>query len=192
MTQPQVGVRSPVSSHSLVYQHLRVDSTPVLPLSEETSLPTPSSLSRVKILLSHQTFSTLIFSSVPTPTPSVFHSTLTAGADGTLTCNYTLSPPLDVAASATWTVNGSEVTGDERISTDKLSLTLSPLTTSDSGRYTCTLTLISLTPYVTVPGPPQQSSWGLITVQSRSTIYLFFYCDLSLLPQSLIQLCLSL
>ena len=30
------------------------------------------------------------------------------------------------------------MTGDERISTDRLSLTLSSLTTSDSGTYTCT------------------------------------------------------
>ena len=109
-----------------------------------------------KVFCSHQisAFSVLL-SSVPTPTPFITHPILTAGTSGTLTCHYTLNQPLDVIASATWTVNGSAVTGDERISTDRLSLTLSPLTTSDSGRYTCTLTLTSLTPYVTVLGPQQ-------------------------------------
>ena len=152
-----MGVWSPVSSHSLVYQHLRLDSTPVLPLSEETSLPTPSSLFRVRFSdhTKFQHFSVLLLSSVPTPTPFITHPILIAGTSGTLTCGYTLSPALDVTASATWTVNGSAVTGDERISTDRLSLTLSPLTTSDSGTYTCTLTLISLTSHVAVLVPRQ-------------------------------------
>ena len=172
MTLPPVGVWSPVSSHSLVYQHLRLDSTPVLPLSEETSLPTPSSLSRVRVS-DHTKFqhSSVLFSSVPTPTPFITHPILTAGTSGTLTCGYTLSPPLDVIASATWTVNGSSVTGDERISTDRLSLTLSPLTTSDSGTYTCTLTIISLTPHVTVLGP-QQSPPKEVYVYSKT-----YYCS---------------
>ena len=94
------------------------------------------------------------------PTPFIRHGVLTAGTEGKLTCSYSLSPAVDTqtVASATWTVNGSAVTGDERISTDRLSLTLSPLTTSYSGTYTCTLTLISLTPYVTVLGPQQSLS----------------------------------
>ena len=172
MNLPPVGVWSPVSSHSLVYQHLRLDSTPVLPLSEETSLPTPSSLSRVRVS-DHTKFqhSSVLFSSVPTPTPFITHPILTAGTSGTLTCGYTLSPPLDVIASATWTVNGSSVTGDERISTDRLSLTLSPLTTSDTGTYTCTLTIISLTPYVAVLGP-QQSRPEEVYVYSKT-----YYCS---------------
>ena len=110
----------------------------------------------------------VLFSSVPTPPPFISYSTLTAGTSGTLmiTCNYTLSSPLDVAASATWTVNGSAVTGDERISTDRLSLALSPLTTSDSGTYTCILTLTSLTPYVTLLRP-WKSSQEIIIIQSK-------------------------
>ena len=61
------------------------------------------------------------------PTPFISHGVLTAGTEGKLTCSYSLSPAVDthtVDISATWTVNGSSVTGDERISTDKLSLTL--------------------------------------------------------------------
>ena len=193
MTLPPVGVWSPVSSHSLVYQHLRLDSTPVLPLSEERYLPTPSSLSRVRFFV-HTKFQhfSVLFSSVPTPNPFITHPILTAGTSGTLTCHYTLNQPLNVTASATWTVNGSAVTGDERISTDRLSLTLSPLTTSDSGTYTCTLTIISLTPYVTVLGPPQ-SSEELITVESRSMTSSIPWCDLSLpfLSPSSSCVCLS-
>ena len=183
MTPPPVGVWSPVSSHSLVYQHLRLDSTPVLPLSEETSLPTPPSLSRVRFS-DHTKFqhSIVLFSSVPTPTPFITHPILTAGTSGTLTCHYTLNQPLDVIASATWTVNGSAVTGDERISTDRLSLTLSPLTTSDSGTYTCTLTIISLTPYVTVLGP-QQSPPKKVYVYSKTYYcsHVLTYCEFNLL-----------
>ena len=141
------------------------------------------------------------------PTPFISHSVLTAGTEGKLTCIYSLSPAVDthtVALSATWTVNGSSVigddgsagsgddgsagsgddgssgsgddgsagSGDERISTDRLSLTLSPLTTSDSGTYTCTLTLISLTPYVTVLRPPQQSLPKEVYVYSKT-----YYCS---------------
>ena len=106
------------------------------------------------------------------PTAFISHAVLTAGTEGKLTCSYPLSPAVDTqtVANATWTVNGSAVTGDERISTDKLSLTLSPLTTSDSGTYTCTLTLISLTPYVTVLGP-QQSYPEAVYVYSKTTCY---------------------
>ena len=125
-----------------------------------------------KVFCSHQIqHSSVHFSSVPTPTPFITHPILTAGTSGTLTCGYTLSTPLDVTASATWTVNGSAVTGDERISTDRLSLTLSPLTTSDSGTYTCTLTIISLKPYVTVLGP-QQSPPKEVYVYSKT-----YYCS---------------
>ena len=114
------------------------------------------------------------FPSVPVPTPFVSHGVLTAGTEGKLTCSYSLSPAVDTqtVANATWTVNGSAVTGDERISTDRLSLTLSPLTTSDSGLYTCTLTLISLTPYITVLGP-QQSFPEVVYVYGKT---IMFYC----------------
>ena len=108
------------------------------------------------------------------PTPFISHGVLTAGTEGKLTCSYSLSLAVDtqtVDISTTWTVNGSAVTGDERISTDRLSLTLSPLTTSDSGTYTCTLTIISLTPYVTVLGP-QQSLPKEVYVYSKT-----YYCS---------------
>ena len=42
--------------------------------------------------------------------------------------------------SAAWTVNGSTVTpDDDRVILEGVSLILSPVTTSDSGNYTCAL-----------------------------------------------------
>ena len=111
---------------------------------------------------------------VPTPTPFITHSTpLTAGDSGTLSCDYSpLSPAVDVEASVTWTVNRSRVdtsSGDGRISTDGLSLIFSPVTTADSGSYTCSLRLTSNTPHITIVQGPQQSSEEAITVLSMST-----------------------
>ena len=52
--------------------------------------------------------------------------------------------------STAWTVNGSTVTpDDDRVTLEGVSLILSPVTTSDSGNYTCTLNITSLRPYVT-------------------------------------------
>ena len=110
---------------------------------------------------------------VPTPTQFITTSTpLTAGDSGTLSCNYTgLIPAVAVEVSATWTLNGSAVTssGDGRISTDGLSLIFSPLTTADSGSYTCSLSLTSNTPHVTIVPGPQQSSEETIAILSMFT-----------------------
>ena len=112
----------------------------------------------------------------PTPAPFIIQSNVfIAGTSGTLSCDYApLSVAIDVNASVTWAVNGSEVTDsrDGRISTDGLSLIFSPLTGSDSGRYTCTLSLISLTPHVTVQGP-QESAERMVIVYSKNNIGVF-------------------
>ena len=113
-------------------------------------------------------------SAVPTPTPLIrISGSFVAGTISNRTCNYTLSPSVDaaVAASSVWTVNGTAVatSGDGgRISTDGVSLIFSPLTTSDTGRYTCTLALTASpqTPHVTVQGPVQ-SPEKIISVQSN-------------------------
>ena len=73
-------------------------------------------------------------------------------------------------ASATWTVGGVSIntTGDGRVSTDGVVLSFYPLTTSDSGGYACTLTIISRTPYyVIIEGTGQMSELEDITVQSE-------------------------
>ena len=115
--------------------------------------------------------------SVPAPTPEITASvtgTVSAGAPLNLTCDYTLSPSVDseVVTAMTWTVNSTEVATSEdggRISSDGVSLIFSPLTTSDTGRYTCTLTLTASpqTPHVTVQGPVMQSPEKIISVQSK-------------------------
>ena len=122
-------------------------------------------------------FTSLFSLIVPAPTPFIIQSNVfTAGTGGTLLCDYTgLSPAVDANASATWRVNGSRVdpsSGDGRISTDGLSLIFSPLTGSDSGRYTCTLSLTSLTPHVTVQGP-QESAERMVIVYSKNRICIF-------------------
>ena len=66
-------------------------------------------------------------------------------------------------------VNGTAVNAsqDGQISTDGDTLTFSPLTTSDTGRYTCTLNItVSQTHHITVEGPVQ-SAVEVITVQSN-------------------------
>ena len=64
-----------------------------------------------------------------------------------------------VETAVSWMVNGSVVdtSQDGRISTDGDTLTFSPLTTSDTGSYTCTLTitLYPQAPHVTVQSPVQ-------------------------------------
>ena len=70
-----------MSSHSVLYQHLRLDSTSVLPLSMDPLLPLPQLLlCRVSSWVTSQ-FSPYhvehISSSVPVPTPSI---TISGGA----------------------------------------------------------------------------------------------------------------
>ena len=108
---------------------------------------------------------------MPTPSISVSATAPTAGAPLTLTCDYTLSPSVNttVETAVSWMVNGSvpDNSQDGRISTDGDTLTFSPLTTSDTGIYTCTLTITApQLAHVTVQGPVQ-SAVEVITVQSN-------------------------
>ena len=97
---------------------------------------------------------------------------LNAGTPLSLSCHYTLSTSVDteVTASATWTVNDTVlvISDDDGISSDGVNLIFSPLTTSHTGTYTCTLTLTPSpqTPHVTVQGPGE-SPGQTITVQSK-------------------------
>ena len=113
---------------------------------------------------------------VPSPKPSINYDKYSpvAGTLYVLTCNYTLSSfvDTDITASATWTINGRVVPTYEdggRISTNGTDLTFSPLTTLDSGRYKCNVTLTpsSQTPHVIVEGQ-WQSEVKNITVQSNN------------------------
>ena len=132
--------------------------------------------------------------SLPTSpsTYNIAHHTLIAGTEGNLTCDYTLSQLVDtpVVENTGWAVNGSSLatSGDGRISVDGASIIFSPLSASDSGRYTCTLKLSApQSPHV-VQAPGQRSEEVLITVRSKvlqclvpSSYHLQFqvyHCDL--------------
>ena len=134
---------------------------------------------------------------VPAPTLFITVSTTdrTAGTTLSLTCDYALSPSVDttVDTEVVWTVNGSPVatSEDSHISTAGVSLLFSPLTTSDTGTYTCTLTITTpQTPHVTVQGPVE-SEEEVITVQSNvhSVPHVI---DMISLPQSLSLVWMSL
>ena len=67
----------------------------------------------------------------------------------------------------TWMVNGRAVnTTSVRISTEGDTLTFSPLATSDTGRYTCELTVSEDLRYITVEAPVQSEEKN-IAVRSK-------------------------
>lgn len=113
----------------------------------------------------------MCFLSVPTPNPSISHSALIAGTEGNLTCGYTLSPSVDthLMVDTSWMANSSKLatTRDERITISGSTLTFSPLNTSDSGRYTCTLTLSAPQMLYVVQGAVKSSEETTIAVKSR-------------------------
>ena len=111
---------------------------------------------------------------VPTPIPSIRldYNTLLAGTEANLTCDYFLDLSVDIVIlleNVVWFFNGSVLatTGEERISTNETTLTFSPLSTFDSGRYTCSLEISDLQPhYITFSGS-QESTAKFIAVQSK-------------------------
>ena len=100
---------------------------------------------------------------VPVPIPSVIVSntdTLYIGTSLNLTCGYSLSPSVDTIkqTAVTWMVDGIAVDNSSgQISTDGATLSVSPLATSDTGNYTCTLTIAASQTHVTVQGPVQSA-----------------------------------
>ena len=123
--------------------------------------------------------------------------TVYAGIPLTLSCDYTLSISVDtdITTSATWTINNTDISdddGDDSISSDGVTLIFSPLTTTYTGIYTCTLIITpsSQTPHVTVQEPVESSEKNII-VQSKvhsilHVIVYYYMISLSLsLPLSL-------
>ena len=114
----------------------------------------------------------LKYPSLSVPTPSITVSTtdtVYAGTTLSLSCDYTLSPSVDTTlqTAVTWMVDGVAVdTSPGRISADGATLSFSPLATSDTGNYTCTLTVTASQTHVTVQGP-EQSEVEDIIVQSN-------------------------
>ena len=65
--------------------------------------------------------------------------------------------------AVTWMVDGIAVdTFPGRISTDGATLSFFPLATSDTGNYTCTLTVTASQTHVTTQGPMQSEEISLI------------------------------
>ena len=98
---------------------------------------------------------------------------MSAGTNLSLTCDYTLSPSVNAKTqvAVTWMVDGVAVdTSPGRISTDGATLNFSSVATSDTGSYTCTLTVNVSQTYVTVQ-EPKQSVVNAITVKSNKHSY---------------------
>ena len=133
---------------------------------------------------------------VSVPTPMIIANvtgTVYAGTSLILSCDYTLSISVDtdITTSATWTINNTDISDDDSISSDGVNLIFSPLTTTYTGIYTCTLTITpsSQTPHVTVQEPVESSEENII-VQSKvhSILHVMVeYHDLSSPPPSLSQ-----
>ena len=107
--------------------------------------------------------------SVSAPTPEITASvtgTVSAGAPLNLTCHYTLSPSVDtdLLTAVTWTVNGTAI-DEGLVSSDGVSLIFSPLTTSDTGNYTCTVYPVN--EYVVIEGGPKESELYPLIVHSK-------------------------
>ena len=88
-----------------------------------------------------------------------------AGTTLSLTCDYTLNPSVDTISqrAVTWMVDGVAVdTSPGRIFSDGATLSFYPLATSDTGNYTCTLTVTSSQTHVTVEGPMQSEMKDVI------------------------------
>ncbi|CAI8023704.1 Down syndrome cell adhesion molecule-like protein 1 homolog [Geodia barretti] len=93
-----------------------------------------------------------------------------AGAPLTLQCDFNLSASVEdisVDTVVTWTVGNTAVTTSgegRRVYNSGTNLEFSLLTTSDTGRYTCTLAIIPQTSFITVDGP-KESPEKIITAQ---------------------------
>ena len=142
---------------------------------------------------------------VSVPTPMIIANvtgTVYAGTSLNLSCDYTLSISVDtdITTSATWTINNTVLDisddDDDSISSDGVSLIFSPLTTTYTGIYTCTLTITpsSQTPHVTVQEPVESSEENII-VQSKvhSILHVIVYYIIPPPPsQSLTLMLLSI
>ena len=95
-----------------------------------------------------------------------------------MTCDYTFSPSVDIEfqTSVTWMVDGAAVdTTPGRISTDGDTLIFSAVTTSDTGSYTCTLTVSVSQPHVTVQAPVQSAAKDITLQGNCSYTHIYTY-----------------
>ena len=115
--------------------------------------------------------------SVSVTAPSVSVSTADIAARDTvyLTRDYALRQSVNATVSVMWMVNGSEVDTsiDGHVTSHGDRITFSPVTTSDTGRYTCTLTITAPhTAFIELLGPVQSAEKEIIVQSIR------FHCTL--------------
>ena len=167
-----------------------------MPLSVDTLQSLSLSMFRVSDIFYVQYIKLNITCSlVPTLTPFISNSSAPiAGNLFNLSCDYTLSTLVDtnITATATWTINDIPLNiSEDGISSDGVYLIFSPLTTSYTGIYTCTLTITpsSETPHVTAQEPVQSSEKGII-VQSKvhPILHTLVHMPLTSLSHSLLSL----
>ena len=85
----------------------------------------------------------------------------------------------------TWMVNNVAVdTTSDRISTEGDTLTFSPLATSDTGRYTCELTVAKDLRYVTVETPGQSEEKNVAVLSMLHGKCLVHHCMCMSIPYS--------
>ena len=112
-----------------------------------------------------------MFSVVPAPTVSIVASRsapVYAGTSFNLTCDFTLSPSVDtyIDAVLTWRVIDAAVNiFTHRITTSGKSLSFSPVATSDSGNYTCEVT-VNKQEYISMERPGESPAVQL-TVEGK-------------------------
>ena len=115
----------------------------------------------------------------PVVTPSITVSntdTVYAGTTLNLTCDYTLSPSVDTTpqTAVTWMVDGVAVdTSPGRISTDGATLSFSPVATSDTGSYICTLTVTISETDGTIRSATQSEMESLIVEGIQTVLHIF-------------------
>ena len=114
---------------------------------------------------------------VAAPTVSIMASgsaPLYAGTSFSLTCDFTLSPSVDTspATAVSWRVSGTAVdTSPDRITASGDSLSFSPLATSDSGSYTCEVT-VTAQEHTTVEGLSQSAAVEVTVASNECCLHL--------------------
>ena len=125
--------------------------------------------------------------SVSVTAPSVSVSTADIAASDTvyLTCGYALRQSVDVTISVMWMVNGSEVdtSTDGHVTSNGDRIAFSPVTTSDTGRYTCALFITARhTAFIKLLGPVQSEEKEIIiqSIRVYCSLYVCYCMYLSL------------
>ena len=136
----------------------------MVPLGSSTNIVVESK--PYSLLQQHCLYLPSLLVPIPFITVSNTETVVYAGTTLSLTCDYTLSPSVDTTLKTvvTWMFYDALVnTSPAWISIDGATLSFSPLATSDTGIYTCILTVTTSQTHVIVQGEIQ-SAWKTIRV----------------------------